>query len=68
MVVPAIRKPEPGEARCATCPENVVQINKVFILEIPSHHCRLMFDPMQPKGKPILNPNTVPGWCPLAND
>jgi len=53
---------------CTVCPENIAYPNPLARFLPPTHYCRLMFDPKQPKGRVIWNPNIVPGWCPLAVD
>jgi hypothetical protein len=49
--------------RCADCSRNQSYQNPLLGLLPPTHYCADTFD-LHTKGRLILNPNTIPKWCP----
>ena len=51
---------------CGECPRNKTVENKLwgFIPMPDSHHCSASLNAVYPEGNLILNPNSIPKWCP----
>jgi len=50
---------------CARCPRNLEYANPLLRFLPPTHYCGDTVD-IHTKGHLILNPNTIPTWCPHA--